>query len=143
MKSKQCAHFGWHRKCLREIECDDGTAFICECACHQLSELTLDMIDDAVKKAQQPEFNCPPPYPLPFDHGKYRVAEEPLGTDPMWPWVLDYCLECKEPTWTHNARVAGRHESLCETCAYLMLAQHHEERVKAETRHQGTVNPWR
>ena len=81
-----------------------------------------------------PRGDCPPDYPLPFDHGKYRVAEEPIGTDMRAPWVLGYCLECKSPTWTHNARMVEKNEVLCETDAFMLLTELAEKRVQQENR---------
>lgn len=76
----------------------------------------------------------PPPHPEPYDHGVFRIAEEPLGTDLTQPWVLDYCLECREAVWTHSAVMAAKHESLCESCAYQLLSELTDRRVKMETR---------
>jgi len=81
-----------------------------------------------------PRGDCPPDYPLPFDHGKYRVAEEPVGTDMRAPWVLGYCLECKGPTWGHNAQMVKKNEVLCESCGYNLLSELTDKRVQQQNR---------
>ena len=85
----------------------------------------------------------PPPHPASYDHGRFRVAEEPPGTDLYQAWELDYCLECRLPVFTHNAKVAAKHESLCESCAYLLLTELTETRVAKENRIQrGNYDPF-
>ena len=85
---------------------------------------------------------APPPHPHPFDHGAFRIAEEPPGTDMYAPWVQDVCIECRGMLWTHNAKVAEKHESICETCAYLMFSDLADLRVKNESRVKPFNNPF-
>lgn len=81
----------------------------------------------------------PPPHPLPFDHGKYRIAEEPIGTNPFQPWQLFYCVECREPAWRKNLKA-----DLCESCSYMLVEALTEDRVKKENRTlRGTYDPFR
>ena len=89
-----------------------------------------------------PIFVGPPPHPQPYDHGKFRIAEEPPGTDMYAPWVQDVCIECRGMLWTHNAKVAEKHESVCETCAYLMFSDLADLRVKNESRAKPFNNPF-
>lgn len=84
----------------------------------------------------------PPPHPLPFDHGKWRVAEEPLGTDRTGPWHLGYCVECRLPTWTHSAKSVERDEVLCETCHYMLVTEMAEQRVQKENRTPPKFDPF-
>lgn len=137
MKSPQCKLGRW---------CDHCEMVECDCACHNFADVAQGSSTDVSPMetygdaGSSPAVSSPPPHPLPFDHGKYRVAEEQIGTDLTKAWVLDYCIECKEPTWTHNAVFAGKHESLCETCAYLLVSDYAEQRVKAENRRPPYIN---
>lgn len=133
MKSAQC-RTRWHDRCGREIENVDGSAYICECDCHaalitQISNVIIheDMALDVV-----PQWMGPPPHPLPFDHGKYRIAEEPPGTDLTLPWQETFCVECRERTWTHNQRSVERQEAICESCYYMMVSDHYDELAKRQ-----------
>ena len=100
--------------------------------------------DAGATPALGPSPDCPPDYPLPYDHGKYRVAEEPVGTNLHTPWVLGYCLECKSPTWGHNARMVEKNEVLCETDAYMLLTELTDKRVQQQNRpaQRRPINPF-
>lgn len=146
MKSPQCKLGRW---------CDHCEMVECDCACHNFADVAQGSSTDAplieangdagsspaVSSEDQIQDKwAPPQHPLPFDHGKYRVADEQPGTDRTQPWVLDYCIYCKEPTWTHNVAAAGRYITTCEACATLMVLEYHEKRVEAENRRPPYVN---
>lgn len=76
----------------------------------------------------------PPPHPLPFDHGKFRVSEERPGVDRAQPWLAGRCGECREITWSHSARDVERQEILCESCYYFAVTGMAEQRVNNENR---------
>lgn len=100
-------------------------------------------VDAASHPVKVNEPQPPPPYPAPYDHGHYRVAEEQPGTDPHQPWRLTFCLECREPTWTHNHNPKTQDEMLCETCAYMLLSEMSETRVKVQNQLRGRMpNPF-
>ena len=84
----------------------------------------------------------PPPHPLPYDHGKWRVCEEAIGTDLNQPWQLSYCLECRLPTFTHNARSVERHEVVCESCYYQLMNELADNRVAKENRTRTPHDPF-
>ena len=87
--------------------------------------------------------NSPPPHPLPYDHGRFRTAEEQPGTDLTQPWRLTHCLECREPTWSHDNTSKTKDEKLCESCAYLLVTELSKTRVSKENRTQrGTYDPF-
>ena len=114
MKSGYCKHYD-HSRCVTS-ECD--------CRCHAVRE---DVPEVAVIL---PITGSPPPHPEPFDHTKFRVAEELPGTDRTVPWRLDYCRECKYPVWTHSA--ADDH--MCEECYFSLLQKLTDDRVQQENR---------
>jgi hypothetical protein len=78
----------------------------------------------------------PPLYPLPFDHGKFRVAEEQPGTDLSQPWRLTRCLECREAVWSHNHDPKLMDQMLCESCAWTLVSGMADDRVANENRHR-------
>jgi len=104
------------------MEHEDGSADICECDCHE--PLLLQRAPAVLEGA-------PPSHPLPFDHGKFRVAEEPPGTDPALPWQLGYCVECREATWAKNPRSVERGEVICESDYYNLVSENYE-RIAAQ-----------
>ena len=81
--------------------------------------------------------NVPPPHPSSVDRGRFRIAEEPPGTDLHQPWALDRCLECREKVYTHNHAVAEKHETICEDCYYRMVSDYWERQT--QQRRQMTV----
>jgi len=76
----------------------------------------------------------PPLHPLPFDHGKFRIAEEQPGTDLSQPWRATRCLACREITWTHCHNPKLQDQMLCESCAYSLVSGMADDRVKNENR---------
>jgi hypothetical protein len=138
MKSPQCKT-RWHKHCI-DPECDCEHHAIYSLNPEAVTKVKFDPVNYATIVIDTIPPQGPPPHPEPFDHGVWRVAEEPPGTDRLQPWVLDYCLYCSGPTWTHNARVAERHETVCEGCAFLMLEELTGDRVKRETRQARVIN---
>lgn len=82
----------------------------------------------------------PPPHPAPYDHSRFRIAEEMAGTDLHQLWRLTYCLECREATWTHNHNPRTKDQMLCESCAYLMLESYTTDRIKHENQRKSLTN---
>lgn len=99
-------------------------------------ESTLELINPPLSESSPlPVFvdepsNAPPPHPASVDRGRYRIAEEPPGTDLHAPWVLDRCLECREKVYTHNRAVAEKHETICEDCYYRMVSDYWERQTQ-------------
>lgn len=79
----------------------------------------------------------PPPHPGAFDHGIYRIAEEPIGANLYAPWELFHCVECRSATWRHDPRA-----DMCETCAFMLLTELSETRVKYQNRTRTPYNPF-
>lgn len=142
MKSSHC-RTRWHDRCSGVIEHDDGSADVCECDCGHVGlnggllasqEIPESVVhSDSEGNIHAGEYqNAPPPHPEAFDHDLFRVAEEQPGVDPYQPWVLDFCLECHMPTWTHDHMRAERHEILCETCSYMLISELSETRAKRQ-----------
>src|SRR5579872_343491 len=123
----------WHNRC-EMAECD------CDCHPEELFAVVSPDRDTGTSAVAEP--GAPPPHPEPFDHGVFRIAEESPGTDLNEPWRLGICEECKEPTWSHNRRAVERREVLCETCAYMLLSNLTETRVKTENRPRPPINPF-
>lgn len=134
MKSPQC-RTRWHNHC---------TDPLCDCDHHLEGGLKSTSVESistpegtlAMSVADVPPLfeSMPPPYPGVVNRGKFRIAEEPGGTDLTAPWVLDWCVMCREPTWTHNHVVAAKNETLCEDCAWRMVDEFADMRVAAENR---------
>lgn len=142
MKSSQC-RTRWHDRCTGVIEHDDGSADVCECDCGHtgLNKVNEGGIGASIENADVPQVRfgapesepySPPPHPEAFDHNVYRVAEEQPGVDSYQPWVLDFCLECHMPTWTHDHMRAEKHEILCETCSYMLISELSETKAKRQ-----------
>jgi len=82
-------------------------------------------------------YKGPPVHPLPFDHGKFRIAEEPPGANLYAPWEEFRCVECRESTWRHDSRA-----DLCESCAYLLFSELSEKRISNESRVRPPHDPF-
>lgn len=123
----------------------------CECNCgtpvkrryvpgHQFRKKVALLVSPPVVLPEVPvnsSFQGPPPHPLPYDHGKYRIAEEPLGTDPFLPWEEFRCLECHEAGWRKNPKA-----DLCEACSYQLFVEISEKRVVQENRTRTPYDPF-
>lgn len=129
-RSSRCSH-GRHDKCNGLIEQDDGSAYVCECNCRHPGLRPTQ--EPELPPASVPSPDCPPPHPQGFDHYRFRAsADDQPGIDPYQPWVRDFCIECKLPTWTHDAVRAAKHEILCEDCSYMLLSALAETRAKRQ-----------
>ena len=147
MRCRACERYmhGHHK---RVIEHEDGSADVCDCPRCSLPEqiqqaVVLEAQDrEDVRVIVRPfeDENTPPPHPLPFDHGKWRIAEERPGVDLNHPWLRGVCEECKEVTFSHDPRGVQNRELLCETCAYMILTELSEMRVQKENRRPAAVN---
>lgn len=161
MKSPQC-RTRWHLRCPREIECEDGSAYICECDCGHSGVVQSGRTEDfgssdagsipapgvpaalateaiyhaPVSSFAEPVENegmaPPPPHPQPFDRHRFRIAEERPVVDRHQPWGLGYCRECRYPTWTHEQEQRYLDDIICEDCHFLVIEQIAELRVKAQ-----------
>lgn len=106
-------------------------------------ESTLELMNPPLSESSIPPVfvnespNVPPPHPASVDRGRFRIAEEPPGTDLHASWVSDRCLECREAVWTHNHAVAEKHETICEDCYYRMVSDYWERQT--QQRRQMTV----
>ena len=68
-----------------------------------------------------------PPQTGPIDRFKWRLAEEPPGTDLTAPWESVRCIECQEIMFRRNPKA-----DMCEFCTYMMYETLSEGRVKQD-----------
>ncbi len=132
MKSQSCRFKRW---------CDHCDSPDCTCECHfgdkveegnsevRVIGSTSDFGSESEGSTPSLGINTPPPHPEPLDHGRWRIAEEPLGADLTRPWEEFLCLECREPAFRHDPRA-----DLCESCSYLLVNELAEKRVGLENR---------
>ena len=131
MKSNYCAKYV-HNVCQQRFHLHS----YCDCQCHADVAQTEEHLtnQEVVGSIPAVSYQGPPPHPAPVDRGKWRIADEPPGTDLTQPWVLGTCEECKDPTWAHSAKAVANRELLCETCSYNLVSELADLRVAAESR---------
>ena len=143
MKCRACQRY-MHKFHRAVVELDDGSAEVCDC--ERCRAGVAQSEEPSARNGQDAGANpaagsdAPPPHPAPVDRGKYRIAEEPPGTDLTQPWLPTRCLECRDAIWARNERTVTKGEAICESCFYMMVSEHYDK--LAEVRQQWRMT-WR